>query len=267
MLLLGHTPLHLHKEMFFFQGYDYFAMCDQTQLQFLLLHRKSKWLLAYFWRCKDTRLGHKSGTLVYRTNPQVWFCIQCYDFWQNMFKHYINMYSNMFVSHLMMVNTIMYNVLSVTKTLKTTKLSLYTKFEFDRMWLSVINCWTSCIDKLMFADYISSHHAVSKINHVRTYPPLFMCYIIPGSKTVVCFVFFNLVYSFPSCSFVSCRDFHSILSCYEAKKPFFLYTGRGPSSDAMHLGHLIPFMFTKWGLNANISLIKFFENGNIWPNQ
>ena len=22
--------------------------------------------------------------------------------------------------------------------------------------------------------------------------------------------------------------------------------GRGPSSDAMHLGHLIPFMFTKW---------------------
>lgn len=27
---------------------------------------------------------------------------------------------------------------------------------------------------------------------------------------------------------------------------FFLYTGRGPSSDALHLGHMIPFIFTKW---------------------
>jgi tryptophanyl-tRNA synthetase len=25
-----------------------------------------------------------------------------------------------------------------------------------------------------------------------------------------------------------------------------LYTGRGPSSSALHLGHLIPFIFTKW---------------------
>lgn len=46
--------------------------------------------------------------------------------------------------------------------------------------------------------------------------------------------------------FFSQRDVHFILNCYEAKKPFFLYTGRGPSSEAMHLGHLIPFMFTKW---------------------
>ncbi|KAJ7184361.1 hypothetical protein C8R46DRAFT_1299250 [Mycena filopes] len=29
-------------------------------------------------------------------------------------------------------------------------------------------------------------------------------------------------------------------------KPFFLYTGRGPSSDSMHLGHMVPFVFTKW---------------------
>ena len=27
---------------------------------------------------------------------------------------------------------------------------------------------------------------------------------------------------------------------------FYLYTGRGPSSDALHLGHLIPFHFTLW---------------------
>ncbi|KAG9122267.1 tryptophan--tRNA ligase [Ceratobasidium sp. 392] len=33
---------------------------------------------------------------------------------------------------------------------------------------------------------------------------------------------------------------------YEKGKPFFLYTGRGPSSGSMHLGHMIPFMFTKW---------------------
>lgn len=46
--------------------------------------------------------------------------------------------------------------------------------------------------------------------------------------------------------FFSQRDMHLILNRVEAKKPFFLYTGRGPSSDAMHMGHLIPFMFTKW---------------------
>lgn len=33
---------------------------------------------------------------------------------------------------------------------------------------------------------------------------------------------------------------------YESGKPFYLYTGRGPSSDALHLGHLVPFQFTQW---------------------
>jgi len=42
-----------------------------------------------------------------------------------------------------------------------------------------------------------------------------------------------------------CSDVPGILDAYEAKKPFFLYTGRGPSSESMHLGHLIPFLFTK----------------------
>lgn len=46
--------------------------------------------------------------------------------------------------------------------------------------------------------------------------------------------------------FFSHRDMHQILNLVEQKKPFFLYTGRGPSSEAMHLGHLIPFIFTKW---------------------
>ncbi|KAG5717963.1 Tryptophanyl-tRNA synthetase, cytoplasmic [Termitomyces sp. T112] len=46
--------------------------------------------------------------------------------------------------------------------------------------------------------------------------------------------------------FFSHRDFDKILDRYEQGKPFFLYTGRGPSSDSMHLGHMIPFVFTKW---------------------
>lgn len=46
--------------------------------------------------------------------------------------------------------------------------------------------------------------------------------------------------------FFSHRDLLSILDRVEKKQPFYLYTGRGPSSEAMHLGHLIPFIFTKW---------------------
>ena len=40
-------------------------------------------------------------------------------------------------------------------------------------------------------------------------------------------------------------DFDKILDRYEQGKPWFLYTGRGPSSDSMHLGHMVPFVFTK----------------------
>ncbi|XP_076464147.1 tryptophan--tRNA ligase, cytoplasmic-like [Babylonia areolata] len=46
--------------------------------------------------------------------------------------------------------------------------------------------------------------------------------------------------------FFSHRDMHALLDLYEKKQPFYLYTGRGPSSDAMHLGHLVPFIMTKW---------------------
>ncbi|CBN78295.1 Tryptophan--tRNA ligase [Ectocarpus siliculosus] len=46
--------------------------------------------------------------------------------------------------------------------------------------------------------------------------------------------------------FFSHRDLTQILDLYEAGKKFFLYTGRGPSSDALHLGHLVPFHFTKY---------------------
>ncbi|CAN0316634.1 unnamed protein product, partial [Laminaria digitata] len=46
--------------------------------------------------------------------------------------------------------------------------------------------------------------------------------------------------------FFSHRDLTQILDLYEAGKKFYLYTGRGPSSDALHLGHLVPFHFTKY---------------------
>ena len=32
----------------------------------------------------------------------------------------------------------------------------------------------------------------------------------------------------------------------EEGKPFFLYTGRGASSGSLHLGHLVPFILTKY---------------------
>lgn len=46
--------------------------------------------------------------------------------------------------------------------------------------------------------------------------------------------------------FFSHRDLNQILDLYEQGKKFYLYTGRGPSSDSLHLGHIVPFQFTKW---------------------
>ncbi|EMC92504.1 hypothetical protein BAUCODRAFT_293926 [Baudoinia panamericana UAMH 10762] len=45
--------------------------------------------------------------------------------------------------------------------------------------------------------------------------------------------------------FFSHRDFDKILDAYEQYGTFMLYTGRGPSSGSMHLGHTVPFLFTK----------------------
>lgn len=41
------------------------------------------------------------------------------------------------------------------------------------------------------------------------------------------------------------RDLDVLLDKYEKGVPFFLYTGRGPSSTSMHVGHAVPFEFTK----------------------
>jgi len=47
--------------------------------------------------------------------------------------------------------------------------------------------------------------------------------------------------------FFAHRDLEALLDEYEKNpRSFYLYTGRGPSSEALHLGHLVPFHFTKW---------------------
>jgi len=45
--------------------------------------------------------------------------------------------------------------------------------------------------------------------------------------------------------FISHRDLDWLLDEYEKGNKFFLYTGRGPSGHT-HLGHLIPWILTKW---------------------
>ncbi|KAH8960507.1 hypothetical protein BDL97_06G137200 [Sphagnum fallax] len=46
--------------------------------------------------------------------------------------------------------------------------------------------------------------------------------------------------------FFAHREFDKILDAFEKGDKFYLYTGRGPSSESLHLGHLVPFMFTKY---------------------
>jgi len=45
--------------------------------------------------------------------------------------------------------------------------------------------------------------------------------------------------------FFSHRDLQWLLDEYDKGHKFFLYTGRGPSGD-VHLGHVVPWMLTKW---------------------
>ncbi len=45
--------------------------------------------------------------------------------------------------------------------------------------------------------------------------------------------------------FFSHRDFNLILDALENNKKFYLYTGRGPSGNT-HLGHILPWIFTKY---------------------
>ncbi|KRH92008.1 Cytoplasmic tryptophanyl-tRNA synthetase, partial [Pseudoloma neurophilia] len=42
------------------------------------------------------------------------------------------------------------------------------------------------------------------------------------------------------------RDLNLILDEYEKGEPFYLYTGRGPSTKSLHIGHSIPFLLCKY---------------------
>lgn len=46
--------------------------------------------------------------------------------------------------------------------------------------------------------------------------------------------------------FFSHKDLDLVLNAYEKGEEIYLYTGRGPSSESLHLGHMIPFLFTKY---------------------
>lgn len=46
--------------------------------------------------------------------------------------------------------------------------------------------------------------------------------------------------------FFSHRDLKLVLDAYEKCEDIFIYTGRGPSTGSLHLGHMVPFMFTKF---------------------
>ncbi len=50
--------------------------------------------------------------------------------------------------------------------------------------------------------------------------------------------------------FFSHKDLDHVLNAYERGEEIYLYTGRGPSSESLHLGHMVPFMFTKYLQNA-----------------
>ena len=57
--------------------------------------------------------------------------------------------------------------------------------------------------------------------------------------------------------FFSHRDFDKILDHHEKGNEFALYTGRGPSGNT-HLGHIIPWLFTKW-LQDKFGVELYFE--------
>jgi tryptophanyl-tRNA synthetase len=51
------------------------------------------------------------------------------------------------------------------------------------------------------------------------------------------------------------RDLEKILDRHEKGQPFYLYTGRGPSSGSLHVGHSIPFEFTKYAQEDMLPLL------------
>lgn len=46
--------------------------------------------------------------------------------------------------------------------------------------------------------------------------------------------------------FFAHQDLDKVIEAKKAGKPLFIYTGRGPSKDALHLGHMLPMLFTAY---------------------
>ncbi|XWV25840.1 tryptophanil tRNA synthetase [Tupanvirus soda lake] len=46
--------------------------------------------------------------------------------------------------------------------------------------------------------------------------------------------------------FYAHQDFDKILEAKATGKEVYIYTGRGPSAESMHLGHFVPMLFTVW---------------------
>ena len=68
--------------------------------------------------------------------------------------------------------------------------------------------------------------------------------------------------------FFSHRDFDWILNRYEKGEKFVLYTGRGPSGNT-HIGHLVPWIFTRW-LQEKFGAKLYFQltdDEKFWLNQ
>lgn len=57
--------------------------------------------------------------------------------------------------------------------------------------------------------------------------------------------------------FFAHRDLEKVLDDYEAGKQVYIYTGRGPSSEALHLGHIVPIEFTAWLQKAFKAIVVF----------
>ncbi len=57
--------------------------------------------------------------------------------------------------------------------------------------------------------------------------------------------------------FFAHRDLKYILDQFEKGNKFYLYTGRAPSGHT-HLGHMIPWMFTKW-LQDTFNVELYFQ--------
>lgn len=69
--------------------------------------------------------------------------------------------------------------------------------------------------------------------------------------------------------FFAHRDLELVLSEYEQGKQIYLYTGRGPSSESLHLGHLIPLLMTKYLQEAfkAVVVIQIADDEKYWYSQ